>query len=230
MVSRLTTRCRKILGQDLESCSLEELQELESKLEQSLSRIRKSKASRFIILYNYFFIMFSFDKQNDTSWFIYSLSNWNISFYSLKKRYRAYIQFFKIIVVVFYEIISNNNMVDMLTKSGATFSWREQITAREGNIYWFRLLTLASAIKFLKLFFIIWLIWCRWCLKCKLQTEPRTTDVLYGIPAHDTEVETELCIGCPGRGRSSPRFQGWCPKLGSLQDVQGVAYMFVAAE
>lgn len=44
-VIKLTICCRKILGENLESCSIEELHELESKLEHGLRRIRGKKVS-----------------------------------------------------------------------------------------------------------------------------------------------------------------------------------------
>ncbi|RWV95307.1 hypothetical protein GW17_00042069 [Ensete ventricosum] len=40
--------CRKLLGEKLESCSLEELHELEGTIEQSLRSIRGRKASRLL--------------------------------------------------------------------------------------------------------------------------------------------------------------------------------------
>ncbi|WOL07471.1 hypothetical protein Cni_G16212 [Canna indica] len=48
--------------------------------------------------------------------------------------------------------------------------------------------------------------------KCKLQNEPQIIaskeDVPNGIAGSENEVETELCIGCPGRGRRCSSLQG----------------------
>jgi len=45
--------CRKLLGDELDSCAIDELQQIENQLERSLSKIRARKVQFYQVLQNF---------------------------------------------------------------------------------------------------------------------------------------------------------------------------------